>query len=143
MLKDYLKTKGTSIYALSKKIGVAYSTLNDLANGKVDVDNCRLGFIKALSDELRLSIDELYEICSNKKEIFIDSQKEPVEISVRNKNYHARFSYNDEIVDLPLCQVNEDSTEFILDLAEWRVKDYIENRQFEELVDASLGMVDA
>lgn len=49
MLRDYLREHGRSIYALSKESGVAYSTLNDLVNGKVDIDHCKvsllLGFI--------------------------------------------------------------------------------------------------
>lgn len=133
MLKDYLKTKEISIYALSKKIGLAYSTLNDLANGKVDVNNCKFGFIKALANELSLSIDEICVICSNKNEISVASQKEPIGILVKNKEYHAQFSYNDEMVDLPICQVNENSTEFLCDLAEWRVEEYIKDRQFKEM----------
>ena len=48
MLKEYLKKKNKSIYALSKESGVAYSTLNDLANGKVDINQCKVSLLRAL-----------------------------------------------------------------------------------------------
>ena len=132
MLKEYLKNQGISVYALSKKIDIAYSTLNDLSNGKVDINNCRLGFIKALADELNLSIDDLYEICNNTNEIKIDSCEEPVKITAKNKKYYAGFIYNGEPVEIQLGRVNEDSSLFLYDLAEWRVNGYIRKKKFEE-----------
>lgn len=38
MLKEYLKQEGISIYAIARKSGLPYSTVNDLVNGKVRID---------------------------------------------------------------------------------------------------------
>ena len=53
MLKDHLKEKQISIYSMSKACGIPYSTLNDLANGKVDIDNCKVGLLLKISDKNR------------------------------------------------------------------------------------------
>ena len=43
MLKEYLQKNNISVYKLSKKSDVPYSTLNDLVNLKLPVENIRAG----------------------------------------------------------------------------------------------------
>lgn len=133
MLKDYLKEQNISTYSLAKKIGMPYSTLNDLANGKVNVANCRVGFIKSLAEALNISMDDLYDICSTEKEINISKYNLPAHISVRNKKYYASFEYGGKSFEIPVCEVNEDSTMFINNFAEWDVEDFILEKELEDI----------
>ena len=55
-----------------------------------------------------------------------------VSISVRNRFYHADFIYDGEPVDIRLCEVGEETTYYIEDIAGWRAEEYIRNRRLEE-----------
>ena len=132
MLKDYLRENGRSIYALAKESGVAYSTLNDLANGKVDIDHCKVSLLRALSFTLNISLEEVVDICSSEGIAAQTPQGIDIEISVRNKSYHARFKYYEEMIDLELCRVKEETTLYIDEIASWRVEEYIRDRRMAE-----------
>lgn len=64
MLKDYLNEKKISMYKVSKESGVPYSTLNDLVNGRVDIDSCKVALFLRLSRYLGMSMDALYDVIS-------------------------------------------------------------------------------
>ena len=132
MLKDYLKKHSKSIYALSKESGVAYSTLNDLANGKVDIDQCKISLLRSLSRALGLSLDEVIAICSTEGIATKTSQGIDVKVTVRNKSYHAEFVYDEELVDVELCKVREESSFYIDEIAKWRSEEYIRDRRISE-----------
>jgi len=125
MLKEYLKQHNISIYSLAKDCEVAYSTLNDLANGKVDVMNCRLGMVKKLSDALDLSIDEFCDISSpdydpKEKDGDIDYR-----IRVRNKRFVADFKYDNKEYNVDLGPVNDNTKYYIDDIAEWTLEEEV------------------
>lgn len=132
MLKKYLKERGQSIYSISKESGIAYSTLNDLANGKVDIDQCKVSLLRSLSRVLDLTLDEVIDICSSAEKSVKTSQGVDVKVSVRNKSYHAEFRYNEEMIDLELCKVKEESTFYINEIATWRAEAYIRDRRMAE-----------
>ena len=58
MLKDYLSTHNISIYSLSKRSGISYSTLNDIVNCKVEIANVKSGILYSLAKVLEISMDE-------------------------------------------------------------------------------------
>ena len=132
MLKDYLKKNNKSIYALAKESGVAYSTLNDLVNGKVDINQCKVSLLRSLSLALGLTLDEAISICSSEVIAMHTPQGIDVEISVKNKSYHAHFIYDEEMVDLELCKVREDSSFYIDEIASWRAEEYIRAKRMTE-----------
>jgi len=132
MLKDYLKENNKSIYALSKESGVAYSTLNDLANGKVDINQCKVSLVRSLSQALGLSLEEIIRICSSEEIDMKTSQGIDVKVSVRNKTFRAEFVYEEETIDIELCKVREESAFYIDEIARWRAEDYIRNRRIAE-----------
>ena len=132
MLKQYLKDHNMSIYALSKESGVAYSTLNDLANGKVDINQCKVALLRALSLALDLTLDEVIGICSPEEIEMHTAQGIDVKISVKNKSYHAHFVYDEKMVDLELCKVREDSSFYIDEIASWRTEEYIRDKRMDE-----------
>ena len=130
MLKNYLNDKGISIYSLAKESGVPYSTLNDIANGRVEVDNCRVSVIRKLSDCLGVSMDELYELCLIDWNVELDDVAEKAEVFVKNKTFYTSFEYEHEKKTIPICSVREDEIRFISDLARWEIEDYIDSEEW-------------
>ena len=131
MLKEYLEKKEISVYALAKTAGVPYSTLNDLSNGKVDLNNCRLGLVRAVSAALDLTIEELVEICSNDIGRIPTAYGIDVQVWVRNKSFCMDFEYEGRNIELELCRVNEDTKYYIRQIAQWRAERYIRERRME------------
>ena len=86
MLKDYLREKNISIYSLSKRSGIAYSTVNDLVNGKVDIANCKVSLLKRLSEQLGMSMDSMYSICSGEERFLKNRYGCNYMVNVRNKS---------------------------------------------------------
>ena len=131
MLKDYLVENQKSMYWLAEKSNVPYSTVNDLANGRIDIRNCRAGALKQLADALSLTMDALYDLCSSDITICPASCDSPVRIRIRGKKYYAEFSDHGQPVSLEVCPVRQDTAYFIRSLAEWAVEDYFENQEWE------------
>ena len=132
MLKDYLKEKEITTYALAKKTGVAYSTLNDIVNGKVEIANCKAGIVKAIADALGLSMDYIFSLCSGEVLTVKTSYGTDVEVRVRNKSYYVQFNYGGRPEEIRLCRVSEDSSYYIDDMARWEAESYIMERRMEE-----------
>lgn len=59
MLKDYLLDKQISIYKLSEMSNVPYTTLNELINGKKNVNECKIKTIESIAESLNFSIETL------------------------------------------------------------------------------------
>jgi len=129
MLKDYLTENGRSIYAVSKYCGIPYSTLNDLANGKVKIENCKFGMVRDLAAGLGLSIDELCRICEFESAVYRNAYDIEVRLDIRGKSYYALFEYMGEKVELPLCRITEDTKYYIKEILTWRSEAYIRERR--------------
>ena len=129
MLKEYLNNCGRSIYAVSKECGIPYSTLNDLANGKVNIGNCKFGMVRDLAAGLGLSIDELCSICDPDTAVYRNKYDVEVRLDVRGKTYYALFEYMGEKHELPLCRVTEDTKYYIKEILTWRTEAFIRERR--------------
>lgn len=125
MLKEYLKNHGMSIYKLCEITKIPYSTLNDLVNQKVDIQNVRAGILFQLSRALEISMDELYQLCSN--EIVIRMERYPVsgKVFVRSKQYILEFMYRGKQYTEVLCPVKKEASMFIESIAKWEMEDVI------------------
>ena len=62
-IKQYLEDNGISLYQVANNALVAYPTVFNIVNGKVDIFNCSLGVVKKIADALNLTIDELVTLC--------------------------------------------------------------------------------
>lgn len=131
MLKDYLADSGKSMYSLAAESGVPYSTVNDLANGRIEVQNCRAGILKKLAGALSVSLDELYDLCLEDRSVLLEEQKENVRIRVKNKTYYAEFQDQGNPVSLKVCEVNQNTGYFIRSLAKWKAEEYFEQKEWE------------
>ena len=60
-LNEYLKQINISVYALSKASGVPYSTVLGICRGKANIEECRLGTLRALADALDVNLMDLID----------------------------------------------------------------------------------
>ena len=76
-IKQYLEDKKISIYKVANSAVVAYPTVFNIVNGKVDILNCALGVVKKIADALGLTIDELLTLCDKNRtfELFRGEQR--------------------------------------------------------------------
>lgn len=131
MLRNYITENGWSIYSLARKSGIPYSTLNDIVNGKVVIDNCKVAIIRSLAESLDMSMDDVYRLCLPEQHRCRNQYDIEVDLTVQGKTYHAQFEYMGEFIDIPLCKVNEDTTFYIDDILKWRSEEYIRGRRME------------
>jgi len=132
MLKMYIKEKNISMYELSKKTGISYSTINDLVNGKVELDNCRYGMVRKIAEALDMTIAELDLLCSVKKYVSCDKYRIKGEIKVTNKKYHVIFYDGTQLVDKEIYPVNEVNTRFVEGAALWDIEDYFLEKEMKK-----------
>lgn len=62
-LTDYINRNRISVYSLSKKSGVPYPTCYNLAKGKSNIDECRVGTIKKIASALNVNADQIINNC--------------------------------------------------------------------------------
>ena len=129
MLKDYLNEKGVSIYSLAKKSKAPYSTVNDLANGRVDADSCRFGLMRSLASALGISTDRLYRVCKETISTRSECYDCDISISVSDKTYFAGFGHGGKNYTVKVCPVNLINTAMIKGLAQLTVEDCIEEME--------------
>ena len=83
-IKAYLKEHNISVREMSLITAIPYSTLNDIVNGKVNLEECQYKTLKKIANFLKISIEDLvYE-----KEDFQ---------TFRNNLHHDLMYCNDEI----------------------------------------------
>ena len=58
-IKLYLKEKDISIREMSTVTSIPYSTLNDIVNGKVNLEECQYKTLKKIAVFLKVNIDDL------------------------------------------------------------------------------------
>lgn len=69
-IQDALKEKNMSIYRLAKTSGVPYATVNDICNGKAQLEKCSAGTIYRIAHALDVSMEELLAPCFLKRSSF-------------------------------------------------------------------------
>jgi transcriptional regulator with XRE-family HTH domain len=112
-MKEYIASKNLTIKELSNKTGIPYSTLNDIVNGKTDIGNIRFKFVKLISKELGLSLDEFNRLFCDKEE----SEYDFGTVYTRNKKYYMKCDLRPEPVYL--CKNNLINSKYIGEIASW------------------------
>lgn len=135
MLKDFLHQKDISIYKLARMSEVPYSTLNDIVNCKVDIANIRAGIIFKMAKALDISMDELYELCSNKIVIYLEKYSANGTVFIKNKKYILEFQYHNKEFIEELCPVKKEASMFINSIAEWQMEKLISDYEMEEIYE--------
>lgn len=125
MLKTYLQKNKISMYQLSQKSGVPYSTLNDLVNHKLPVANLKCGRLHALSAALGITMDELYKLCSNSCTVYSDKYKISGAVAVKHKSYYLTFEKNGVQYEDRILPVKQEATLVIRELARWKLEEHL------------------
>ncbi|MBO6054952.1 MAG: helix-turn-helix domain-containing protein [Oscillospiraceae bacterium] len=69
-IQDALREKNMSIYRLAKASGIPYATVNDICNGKAQLEKCSAETIYRLASTLDVSMEELLAPCFIKRSSF-------------------------------------------------------------------------
>lgn len=140
MLKDFLNDKNISIYSLSKKTNIPYSTLNDLCNGKVEIDNCKVGMIINLANILDIPFEKLYDICSNKDNTIYNEEFDiNASIKVKNKSYYIQYNDGNHTKEINIFKVNNNNNKYVNDAAKWLLEDSLIDSKMEEIYALQLN----
>lgn len=132
MLKEILNENNISVYQLAKETGIAYSTLNDLVNHKVSIENCKAVTLYKLANRLKMTTDELYECCLDKIRIHANGLDSDGIVFVRNKTYWLSFIYQKKEIQKKLSKVNRISTFYVEEMAQWKIEDFLSEKRMEE-----------
>lgn len=135
MLKEFLHQKNISIYKLSGISGIPYSTLNDIVNHKVDIANIRAGIVFKLADILNISMDELYELCTNQISVYLEGYSAKGTVNIKNKKYVLEFQYQNKEFTDELCPVKKEATMFIESIARWQMEKMISDYEMEAMYE--------
>lgn len=124
MLKDYLKTHHITVKSLSVETDIPYSTLNDIVNGKTEIDRVSFGTVRKISGALAITIDELADMCAGPYPVSSEYK-----VIIRNKKYYLRYN-NEEIFLFKVNRINSDYISFAVDayLDEERKKQEVEDK---------------
>lgn len=76
LLKDILKQKNITIYKLSKKSGVPYSTLNEIVNEKAKLNKCSAETVYHIASALDVSMEDLLKPYMQKRMDFENFKSE-------------------------------------------------------------------
>ena len=132
MLKKYLKENNISIYSLSKNSGVPYSTLNDLVNHKILIENFKIGPARKISEALGLYFEEFCNLCSYTEDYTVTAGTVEGKINVKGRNYYVTYVLNNELHCDRLCMVNSVNDIFVNTMAEWAIENRIDEERFRE-----------
>lgn len=107
MLKKHLDYNNISTYKLSKGSGVPYSSVNDLVNGKVNIDMLKYKTVSSLARFLGYSSDQFYLLCKDKNYVFY-------------KNLYGILSFSDNKPKLDIYNLKDEKIdeEYLPDLKE-------------------------
>ena len=76
VLGEYLEKTGISVRALSKRSNVTYTTVLSICRGKADMEECRLGTLRAIAKALGVSLNDLIDGKLTPAGHFIDASVE-------------------------------------------------------------------
>ena len=120
VLKQYLKEKNISIRQMSIMTNIPYTTLNDIVNNRVFMEDCQYKTLKKIADFVNLSIDDLVY------------QKEDFQ-TFRNKLHH-RIKVSDEL-DLLVEVLEHKEIDYYYKLSQVLVSDIQDKKLYDKLVN--------
>ena len=141
MFKDILSEKGISVYLLSKKSGIPYSTLSDIVNGKTDIKDSSARILHSLAESLAVPMDVLYSCNDEPDALYIYNTGRTVTVKYRDmtisyqgpKNLIAlkevRYLSSDMVAHIMTYYKNDD----VIDLEEefYDLKDLFKDNGYE------------
>ena len=136
MLKSYLSAKGISIYRLAKESHIPYSTLNDLVNHKLPIENLKSGQLRAIADALSLDMNTLYDMCAYNPIIVSKQYNVQATISVEHKTYCLNFERYGRTFKSEILPVKQEATTYLDTLALWKLNEILDRLEMEAAYEA-------
>lgn len=130
-LKEYCAANHISIRKLSQQCVIPYSTLSDLVHGKTDSSRVSFGVVCALSDALRLSLDDMRTMLAAPS-AQQPGAASPYRVVVRNKRYYVEI---DGVGREYLCKVMPLATRYVTEMAAWYYRDYMKQKEMKEMTN--------
>lgn len=66
-VNELMNKKRLTKYRLAKESGIAYSTVNDICNGKAQLEKCSAETVYRLSKALEIPMEKLIEPCFDER----------------------------------------------------------------------------
>lgn len=123
-IKDYIKSKHLRISEISRSSNIPYTTVNEIINGKIDIDRVQVGTALKIAAACGLEFNELYAMCKDTSTL---PKIEDGLIRIKNKSYYLAYDIGEYSGEMYLCKVNDTNTRYIKDMAEWSVNDIKQN----------------
>jgi len=137
-IKEYIKRNNISIAQISAECNIPYSTVSELINGKVEIDQCRVGNAMKITKACHLPFDDFYSMCKEvTKNVAIDRGR----IFIRNKRYYVSFEIEGEKRTVELCKVNKRNTQFVQDMAKWKIEAAEREKRIMEVEEWKIGNI--
>ena len=121
-IKAYLKRNKLKISDISRQAGVPYTTVNEIMNGKTDIDRVQIGTGLRIAEACRMDFMKFYDLCKKSNSIPAVSGGR---ILKKNKSYYLQCSLPEYDGEIYLCKVNPVNTQFIKDMADWTIRSVI------------------
>ena len=109
-IKTYLKRNKLKISDISRQAGVPYTTVNEIMNGKTDIDRVQIGTGLRIAEACRMDFMKFYDLCKKSNSIPAVSGGR---ILKKNKSYYLQCSLPEYDGEIYLCKVNPVNTQFI------------------------------
>ena len=125
-IKTYLKQNRLKISDISKQSGVPYTTVNEIANGKIDIDKVQIGTGLKIAAACGMDFLSFYRMC-RKSDPLPDISGGV--ILKKNKSYYLHCTLPGMESEVYLCKVNPVNTRFVQDMAEWTIQSMIAEKE--------------
>lgn len=136
MLKYFLQERNITIYKLAKESHIPYSTLNDLVNCKLPVENMRCGQLRQLADALGLDMDSLYSMCSYCPKVVSNRYGICADITVKHKCFRLSFQKDGKHYEAEILPVGQDAFHYLETLAVWKLDEILAQLEMEGAYEA-------
>ena len=139
---DKLAEAGITMYALSKRSGVPYTTVNEICNGKNDINQCAAGTVHRLAAALGTTTDSIINPIN-----YLDGIKgkyKGIEYTwSTDGNSFITFEHNDKQVTLDAgTHLNMPSRmNYYEIIAGWMIKDYTEKADWQKSMQEKMDEI--
>lgn len=128
-IKELLKQNNIKISTISKTTGIPYTTVNEIVNGKIDIDKVQIGTGLKIAKACGLDFNKFYDICKNSIAL---PEISGGELLLKNKAFYLECNLPEGKKEVYLCKMNHTNAHFIKDMAEWTINSLIEEAEKEK-----------
>ncbi len=140
-LKAYLKQHSIKISDISREYSIPYTTVNEIINGKIDIDRVQIGTGLQIAKACHLPFDDFYDMC---KRSYALPNILNGKIVKKNKAYYLQYTIDNTNGEIYLCKITPTNTHFVKDMAEWSMQAIInDNAQQKAINEVEAWTIDS